>query len=313
LYEQALKLIENSNDISLITHINVDADSYASAVALMLFIQKHYRKKVHIINKDTIPRNLAKLYPEQKVKNEVPLNSNLMIFVDCANSERAGIYAKDIKSMSITIDHHKIRDRFATVEIIDPSAVSTAILVYKLLESSGKDIDGEVAQALFCALASDSQFFTLDRSNKECYEIASILIGLGAKPFKADEILNKSDSLAKFRLKAEVMSKMELALDGRVAIMSISEELFKKTGASRVDTEGFVDIPLSIECVEAALILIEMQNFFKVSLRSKHIDVAKVAQTLNGGGHMKAAGCKIVSKNVEEAKKVIIQKLKEEL
>lgn len=313
MFQKAIELIENSSYISLITHLNVDADSYASAVALLLFLEKRLQKKVKIINKEGIPRNLQKLYPQEKVKSEVPFDSDLLIFVDCANPERAGIRKTEVKARTITIDHHIPRDRFADVELVGPTLVSTAILVYKLLSFTEKKIDKDVAQALFCAIASDSQFFSLGRSDEECYLIASELIGLGASAEAADMILNKSDSLAKFRLKNLALSSTDLALEGALAFTCITSTICKQSGASRSDTEGFVDIPLSIECVEASVMLTEMQGYYKVSLRSKNIDVSKIAESFKGGGHKKAAGCKIYSKDINEAKKIITEKVREAL
>lgn len=313
LFKKAVELIENSSYISLITHLNVDADSYASAVALLLFLERRFQKKVKIINKDVIPSNLQKLYPQERVKKEISLDSDLLIFIDCGDLRRAGIKDTEIKAPIITIDHHILKERFADVELVDPTLVSTAILVYKLLKFTGKKIDKEVAQALFCAIASDSQFFSLDRSDKECYLIASELIGLGASVKDADTILNKSDSLAKFRLRNMALLGTELALEGALALTCIDENMFRRSGGLRSDTEGLVDIPLSIECVEVSVVIIEMQGYYKISLRSKNIDILKVAESFDGGGHKKAAGCRIYLKDINGVKKVIIEKIKEVL
>jgi nanoRNase/pAp phosphatase (c-di-AMP/oligoRNAs hydrolase) len=46
-------------------------------------------------------------------------------------------------------------------------------------------------------------------------------------------------------------------------------------------------------------------NLTRVSMRSKTIDVSKIALSFGGGGHQKAAGCS-VNANLEEAKKQIL-------
>ena len=72
------------------------------------------------------------------------------------------------------------------------------------------------------------------------------------------------------------------------------------------DVDGITSYTRDIEGVEVGILLKE-KKVIKVSLRSKnYVDVSKLAQSFNGGGHIRAAGCTIYS-SIEDAKKKIVE------
>ena len=100
---------------------------------------------------------------------------------------------------------------------------------------------------------------------------------------------------------------MELSYDGRVAGLYLDKAL-----ATSLDTtEGFIDFVRVIEGVEIAVLLKEMdENFCRASVRSKGLDVSKLAMKFGGGGHLRAAGFP-VKKPLAEAKKDVLEALGE--
>jgi phosphoesterase RecJ-like protein len=72
-------------------------------------------------------------------------------------------------------------------------------------------------------------------------------------------------------------------------------EMSEKSGAVDGDNNGFVNIPLAAREVEAVVFMREtFPDTYRVSLRSKDgINVARVAEKFNGGGHKNAAGCRV--------------------
>ena len=72
------------------------------------------------------------------------------------------------------------------------------------------------------------------------------------------------------------------------------------------DTEGLIDYAMKIGCVEVGICLTEqMRPHFKVSFRSKKIDVAAAAATFGGGGHTLAAGCVVSGKYEDVVDKLL--------
>jgi phosphoesterase RecJ-like protein len=65
-------------------------------------------------------------------------------------------------------------------------------------------------------------------------------------------------------------------------------------GAHPSETEGFVDFIMGIDSVEVGATVMEMgENKYKISLRSKGVNVNAVAGSFGGGGHILASGCQI--------------------
>jgi len=67
----------------------------------------------------------------------------------------------------------------------------------------------------------------------------------------------------------------------------------QRTGAAEEDCEGIVNYAIAIAGVEAAILLRELPDRrVRLSLRSKgQVDVARIAASFGGGGHLHAGGC----------------------
>ncbi|MFP4333668.1 MAG: DHH family phosphoesterase [Campylobacterales bacterium] len=306
---EILRYIENSNKISIITHKNIDADSYGSALSMYEYITS-LGKTAKVVNIEEIPLYLKKFDESIKPLRKPP-KSDLAIFVDCADLARSGFSRDDFNSPIITIDHHLRHEAFADIELIDENAAATGVVVYNLLRNSQKGINSRCASAILLAIASDSLFFSTDRVDSECFAIASHLLELGANLELVDRVLNKSSSLAKIRLKTEALKSLELLLEGRLGLITLKKQDFKSSGAHISDTEGFASIPLELEIVEVAVFLVELEDRYKLSFRSKKRDVSEIAKEFSGGGHRLAAGGKLHAKSIEEAKNIVIQKFRE--
>jgi phosphoesterase RecJ-like protein len=86
-----------------------------------------------------------------------------------------------------------------------------------------------------------------------------------------------------------------------VSYMRLTRQDFEETKAIESDTDGFVNVSLSVENVKLGLLFLELKEGFKVSFRSKGlIPVNRLAAEFGGGGHVNAAGLRIRDGNIEE-------------
>jgi len=75
-------------------------------------------------------------------------------------------------------------------------------------------------------------------------------------------------------------------------------------------TEGIAETLRSISSVEVAFVMKEIDSTaVKVSMRSKSVDLTKITERFNGGGHQRAAGCTI-QKPISIAKNLLIEEVK---
>jgi phosphoesterase RecJ-like protein len=81
------------------------------------------------------------------------------------------------------------------------------------------------------------------------------------------------------------------------------------TGATPELTEDFINYPRSVKGSEVALLFREVnQEKYRVSFRSRgKIDVSRISQVFQGGGHPNAAGCTVEGTLREVKAKVLAQ------
>ena len=115
--------------------------------------------------------------------------------------------------------------------------------------------------------------------------------------------------MARLRLMGAVLHNLEFEGGGRAALATLTLELLQRTGATQEDSEGLINIPLTVKEIQAVAFLKEIApDSFRVSLRSKgSVDVNRVANIFGGGGHKNAAGCTLNGSYGDVRQKVVTE------
>ncbi|MBI3873596.1 MAG: bifunctional oligoribonuclease/PAP phosphatase NrnA [Arcobacter sp.] len=310
-YKEALELIKSSHYVLILTHINPDADTISCGLALSNFMfENKIKHKVFNKSKD-LPRNLDYLNRFEKITDQMPDFYDLVVYVDCGDKKRPAIEINNGVKI-INIDHHASNDNFGNVNITDDSKASTAEIVYEFFKQNNLKISSQTATCIYTGIYDDSIRFSTPRVDNKTFEIAHHLVLCGANPSYIADMLTKRDSLAKYRLLPLVLETLELHDEGKIGTIYIKNEWLKTTGAELRDAEDAVNMVLSIAVVEIAILLRTVNEKVRVSLRSKNnVDVAKIANYFNGGGHKMAAGCTIETNDIFEAKKQILEAIQQ--
>ena len=308
-YTKALKLIEKSKYILIVTHVNPDPDSIGSALALSnLFYENKIKHKVFNVSKD-LPSNLDFIERFDKITDQLPKFYDLVISVDCGTYKRLGIEVPEGIPL-INFDHHKSNKGFGDVNIVDPMKSSTAEIVYDFFKHNGLYITKNSATALYVGIYDDSLAFSLGRCDELTFDKVNFLVQCGASPSGIANKLLRRDSLAKYRIIPKVLNSLELYKEGEVASIYAKKKWFKQTGAHNRDCEDALDMIMSMGIVKVAFFLRVVNNVTRVSLRSKgKFDVSRIAEAFGGGGHLNAAGCSIDTLDEEEAKNLVIKEI----
>lgn len=289
MHEQVWKLIDECHYITLISHINPDADTLGSALAFYPAL-KRMGKNVSLVNTTELIANKYDFLPNfNKIKKTLPVKCELLISFDCGSFDRLGIEKGSFKI--INIDHHQSNTLFGDLNIIKTEYASCTLVAHDLLEHHHK-ITKEEALCIYTGLVDDTGFFTHPNTDAFAFESASKLISKGINPSEVSQNLKMRNSLAKTRLTALFINSIELINDAEIAVGTISQQDLKHTGALKNDTDHLVDILKNLSTVNLAIMLLEEKDSsYKVSLRSKNnLDVSTIAQAFNGGGHQRAAG-----------------------
>ena len=249
---------------------------------------------------DKLPKNLSFLpgydrivRPEEGKKAD----AELLVILD-TSLDRIGEVAKAAEGLPVlNIDHHISNDGKADF-LYNDNRAAAAEMIFEIIDHLGGDFPPEVATPLYTGLATDTGFFKFSNTRPDTLRAAARLLEAGVRPEQVSESLEeKPESIV--RGQAAALQTMELSYGGRVAGLYLDREL----ATSLETTEGFIDFVRVIEGVEIAVLIKCMdENFCRVSVRSKGLDVSKVAMKFGGGGHIRAAGFS-VKKPLTEAKK----------
>jgi len=308
LYQEAWNIISKSRHIVLISHINPDGDALGSSLSLYPIL-KAMSKKVTIVNITTpLPIRYDFLPNFEKIKSSLPTGFDLLISFDCGSFDRLGIEKQDVPI--INIDHHVTNTRYGDINLIDEHMPSASSVVLQLLKENHIPLRRDVATCLYTALVEDTGFFSYENVHTKTFEIAAELIAAKADPSFIARQIKERNSLAKLRLEALTIEKLQLINQAMVGYAILNLDDFHKTGALRSDSDACVDIIRSLVTVEIAILLIEEFSGYKISLRSKgKIDVSETAITFGGGGHKRAAGFTVQHKDTKKIIKEILEKV----
>ena len=168
-------------------------------------------------------------------------------------------------------------------------------------------LDEDVATCLYTGLVTDTGNFVYSNTHPSSFEMAKELLLKGAKKDTIIQKVFQSNPYNYYKLLGEALNTLDI-VDGKIASITITKEMLKRNVISFNDVDGITSYTRDIEGVEVGILLKEKkENEVKVSLRSKnYVDVSKLAQSFNGGGHIRAAGCTIYS-SIEDAKKKIVE------
>ncbi|HMC31731.1 MAG TPA: DHHA1 domain-containing protein, partial [Candidatus Angelobacter sp.] len=211
------------------------------------------------------------------------------IILECDSIQRTHLRGLE-DCFLINIDHHPSSKPFAHVNWIDPSAVATAELVFRLAQAAQVKLTPEIATCLYTALLTDTGAFCYGGTNACTFELAKYLVEQGADPGRIAQSVYFSSPTSKMRLLGAALSRLQR--DGAVTWMSVTRHDMERCGALDEDCEGLVNYALGIAGVEVAVFFREVANGrIRVSIRSKGaVNVAEMAEGFGGGGHECAGG-----------------------
>jgi bifunctional oligoribonuclease and PAP phosphatase NrnA len=328
--EQLIDALRSRDNFLLATHVNPDGDAIGSAVALAMALEG-LGKKVVLVDKHPVPSQYffmpghGKFHTYESFQ-EAGFSSadfETLLLIDCNNAERIGLENKEQhpaieelkKAISggiftVVIDHHHATGGFGHVKWIDPSVAATGMMVYSIIKSMGVAVNMDIATNIYTAMVIDTGNFRFDNTGADVFRVAAELADLGIVPSGIYEEVYQSFSASRFSLYMKVIGSIEVT--GDVAVSTVTKKMIEETSASADDTEDFVSFPKLMKHIKIAVLVRELNpGECKLSLRSKgDINVAGVAEYFHGGGHKNAAGCRIKA-GVEEAKRLVLEKIRE--
>ena len=301
-----INLLETGNmllaaqKIVLCCHVSPDGDTLGSALGLARFLEQQ-GKEVIVFADDHINKSLSFIPGIEKVQRPeegVIVEADLFVVVDASSFDRVGICNEVVKApVLLNIDHHISNTEFADYLYLDAEAAAAGEIMCDLFEAMGWEYDEAIATDFYTAITTDCGSFRYSNTTSKTMQRAAKLLDYGVKPNELSDMLDVR-SRKTTELLAKVLPSLTFDYEGKVAHITITNDLYDK----EAQTDSFVSYPRYIEGVEVAIMFKAVEpEVTRVSMRSSNVDVASVALSFGGGGHLRAAGCTIYAP-VEEAK-----------
>ena len=213
---------------------------------------------------------------------------------------------------SVNIDHHETSVEYADVNYVVASASAAAELVHRLAQAAAVPITPAIAICLYTAVLTDTGSFCFSSTGAQTFAFAREMVLAGADPAAIAQQVYFSNPASKMHLLGRALSNLHC--QGPISWMHVSQADMAASGATEQDCEGLVNWALSIQGIEATAFFREIPGCrYRVSLRSKgRIDVARIAQTFGGGGHVCASGHAIAGP-LEAAREQVLAALRHAL
>lgn len=323
-------LVQGAKRILILAHQNPDGDALGSILGFTRWAEE--------ISDATIIKVIPDAYPDflqwlpkastilryDKKPDEIAnlfAEADLVVCLDFNEYSRVAKMEqllRDYHGSLIHIDHHLNPTLEADVVISQPNASSTCELVFKLVWQAGyfDKMDRFFHTPVFTGIMTDTGTFEYPNANPDTFSIAAELLNKGVDKAKIHRQVYDTFSLSRMRLYGYVLhKKLKVLRNLHASYFSLNREELERFHFIKGDAEGLVNIPLQLKGHKLSISLREdsqKDNLVWVSTRSiENVPCNKLcAEFFNGGGHLNAAGGKLLC-SIQEAEKIAEQAIKD--
>jgi len=303
-----------ANDHFLLSaHINADGDAVASVIAMGLLLEKMKKNYYMVFHDEQVDtrfkylKNFDKIY-HYDFSLRLPIRS--AVILDAPGIKRLGKVAKLLpdRSQIVKIDHHPVEDDFAAITMVDEGASSATQLIYEVIELSKIKCNLDLAEAIYTGIVYDTGRFSFSNTTARDMYICGKMIESGVEPAKINDRIFFENSFEAIRTIGRGLADMENFLDGRVNVIYLDFDTMRQNHHGEI--EELANYSVAIRGGKVGVFIREIRpGFHKISLRSKdEINVNIIAKKFQGGGHMRAAGCRL-----EGTKREVIDQIIKEI
>ena len=314
LLAQTAEAIRKRQRFVVASHVRPDGDAVGSQMA-MAYALKYLGKEVRAVSRDTAPPPLL-VFPgvsEIEIVDRVDDPGDAVIVMESGDLLRTGISGLE-RGFVINIDHHVGNSMFGAINWFDVSAAACGEMVFDLVRELGVPLSHDIAVHLYVAILTDTGSFHHSNITPRTFEICRQCVEAGVNPSAVARSVFDSNNLGRLKLMGAILSRMQIDDSGRLAIVSVDEELVRSCNGTYEDTEGLINLPLTVREIQAVVFFKQVgPNDWRVSMRSKgEVNINAVAKEFSGGGHKNASGCS-ASGSLDHLKRVFEQKIIEQI
>jgi len=299
-------LLFHSGNILFVCHINPDGDAIGSQLALYHYLAS---KGIYaeMISPNWLQEFLKWMDGAEKINNYIRErekckklieNADLIVMFDFNHSDRLGEAEKHVlksKAKKVIIDHHLNAEDFVDLIISDTKKCSTSELLHEIVQSINKEkfMNRPYAEAIYVGIITDTGNFEHGAYSGSTFRIIADILDSGIEKDRIFNLVYNNFSADRLRLQGLALDRRMVVLpEFKTAYIFLTKTDLIENNYKKGDTEGFVNMPLSINGIDFTALFVEKDGFIKLSFRSKgNFSVNDFARVyFNGGGHLNAAG-----------------------
>ena len=309
--EKCAQILREKDNILILTHAHPDGDTLGCGFALCRALLE-LGKKARVICADEIQKKYAYLMQDLDMPS---FDEDYVVAVDVATENLLGslqdVYGGKI---DMCIDHHGSNTDYAKYLLLNADAAAACESIFKVIKALGVDIDKNIANCLYTGLTTDTGCFRYSSATSNTYRAAAELIDLGADNGKINRIMFETKTKTYAALERMAIEGMQFFCNERICVITVTQDMYKKTGSNEQETEAIAPLTRQTEGVEIGLTIREKPDgTCKCSIRTyESVDASALAACFGGGGHKQASACKFDC-GVEEAKQMLVKKSEEML
>src|SRR5437660_4169094 len=151
--EQAADAIKGSASVALACHVLPDGDALGSMLALHHLCRSQGKPSVASWPEPFVVGPHYTFLPGLDIVTkpaDFPPTPELMVTFDCGSLGRLGELASAAEAAGelVVVDHHVTNDRYGSLNLVDPDAAASAVVVYRLALQLGWQLTRDAAICL---------------------------------------------------------------------------------------------------------------------------------------------------------------------
>ena len=294
--DQAVAAITEADTIALACHVAPDGDALGSMLALHHLCRSRGKGSIASFPEPFVVAPHYAYLPGLDTLTkpaDFPTAPDVMITFDCGSLDRLGELADAARNAGhlIVLDHHVSNTCYGSINVVDPDAAATAVVVRRLAHDLGWPLNRAAALCIYTGLVTDTGRFQYSNTTPDVFGLAQELSTFDLPIADITRQLFECHRFTYLQLVAAVLGRATLDLDIELVASWITAADLEQFGIELEETEGMIDLIRRAAEAEVSCMLKETPEGVRVSLRSiSHVDVAAVAGQFGGGGHKYAAG-----------------------
>ena len=293
---EAWELLKKYDTVIIHRHTNPDGDAMGSQIGLKnLLLDNFPEKKVYVVGDGAGRFSFMDGSVMDEISDET-YRGALAVILDSAEHSLVSDDRYTLAEKTLRIDHHIFCEKFADVEIVETAFESCAGLVTHLAREWGLTVNTSAAKALFTGIVTDSGRFRYDSTTPRTFSDAAFLLEKGFNP---TEIYDKLyvDDFSMIKMRAGFVLDIRFTKNNVAYIYSDRKKVDSLGVSDFTVSRGMVNVMAEIRGVDVWVNFTESTDGTVLAeLRSRNLDINKIAVKYGGGGHLKASGASLKDK-----------------